>query len=520
MSLISASDLDKQTFEGFRLPGEWGKFLGYLEPKTTGFIWGTKGSGKSTWSLDLAKMLAQHFGDEAVIYFSPEEGISRTMQDKIQRVKATRPNLYISDWYGLEHLKSLVMQKKAKAAFLDSAQMSRLSAREMEELHAWAKNQPIQLWIVNHATKDGKYKGSSMYAHMVDIELQVENGTVYNEKNRCGGEGSMTIDFGTIPKKHNKDRRNRNRVNPVPVPFTISLADLDKKHKIRNASRLNKLVDYELGCVVRANRSGGEQPQKLSFRYTRMIRKGEKVSVLEILIDNTITDSACTKDFLSAWKQLLKRNGNLIIEIADQNHAKTVLGAIEYSKQEKSHAKKGEAKPDLTEKFAEAGAKAGEKKKAKSEENVVPVQEKPKAVPEIPSQSKSPKTIKSKNDLIDHHVYVWNTSTNPIALVYSKISNTFWAGKHPVRNMKLANLAEPTAADQQKVNEAIEKYFKKELWETHPQYKKGSTQAPTPSQPTKTKPTKPVKTKPKQDFKAFDDGIAAMKKMLTDALAS
>lgn len=328
MAVQSASELAKEKFEGFTLKG-YEERLGFLEPHTAIFIWGSKGSGKSTASLRIAKALAENKGN--VIYFTPEEGVGRTMQDKINRVGATHNRLYIADWNSLAELKREVTRKKAAAVFLDSAQMSRLKDAQIEELYQWARVQPVILVIVNHATKTGDYKGNSMFAHMVDIELMVMDGIVSNQKNRCGGQGEWEVDFGSDSTKA------KARKNPVPVPFRTTLSELDKRFKIRGAARLNQLAGFQHGCYTKHHK-GQKENSVIQFRYDR--NTTQKLSTLDLVLDNRIIDSFCEKDFKTAWAKCVKKYHDLSIYITDQAHAKTVLGAAEYRKQER--AAKGE----------------------------------------------------------------------------------------------------------------------------------------------------------------------------------
>jgi len=55
----------------------------------------TPGEGKSTFAIQFANYLAENI--ETVIYFSGEEGFSKTMKDKIVRNNAVSENLFLAD---------------------------------------------------------------------------------------------------------------------------------------------------------------------------------------------------------------------------------------------------------------------------------------------------------------------------------------------------------------------------------------------------------------------------------------
>lgn len=331
MSIVRASDLVKTNFPGFLIPG-FEKLIGRAQNNSSIFIWGIKYSGKSTISIMLAKGLSEVRG--TVLYCSSEEGAGATMKDKIERMKAGVPDLLVGDFHGLDQLMHDVKSHKAKVLVLDSAHMAHLREKEQISLYEFCKHSDIIFVVVNHATKDGKYKGSTMLSHMVDVELRVADGVVYSEKNRLPHEvDEMVINFDQREPKtrlRKKFKKAAERPNPVPVPFKIPLSDIAKRHKIRGIKRLNDMVDFEHSCTIDRN--------PVSFRYKRQ----NKQSYLEMLQNGKVAHSHCANDFVGAWRKMSQEAGSIVIEIADQAHAKKVLGAQEYRRQEKQYASKGD----------------------------------------------------------------------------------------------------------------------------------------------------------------------------------
>jgi len=130
------------------------------------------------------------------------------------------------------------------------------------------------------------------------------------------------------------------RANPVDVPFRITLAEIDKLHKIRSWKRANSMFGSKMPCYTKAH-SGESESAHLSIRYTPDYNN--KKYVLELLLDGRLEKQICTEGrkggFKASWKQLVKEYGQLEIVIYAQDHAKKVLGAKEYKRQERKHEK-------------------------------------------------------------------------------------------------------------------------------------------------------------------------------------
>lgn len=163
-------------------------------------------------------------------------------------------------------------------------------------------------------------------------------------------------------KKMKAKKDFEQRENPVKVPFTITLKDIDQLHSIRSVKKLNSYVGHKHPCYV-ARHSGEKPDSHISFRYSPDYHK--KKYLLEILLDGKLKDEYCSNtSFKDAWSNILSKHGDLVIHIKSQDHAKKVLGAKEYRRQEKELKK---ATPK-TKKTAESSTKkttVKTKKKAK-----------------------------------------------------------------------------------------------------------------------------------------------------------
>lgn len=184
---VTAEELRKMKFESLFISGKYGELLGDLEPKFSAIVYGVKGSGKSTFAMDLANDM-KNYGK--VAYMSGEEGISKTLQNKAKLVNLDSPYLEFFKVNTLQDIKRSLTSEH-KFLIIDSLNMfPDLTPLELSNLR---ENFNGGVVTIMQATKSGQYKGDAAYGHDVDIVLKVENGIVENEKNRYGGFGEVQV---------------------------------------------------------------------------------------------------------------------------------------------------------------------------------------------------------------------------------------------------------------------------------------------------------------------------------------
>jgi hypothetical protein len=398
LNTLSARELSNLNIQGIKVSEPYGTLLGEPERNAVMFIWGEKGAGKSTFSLGLANALADH---GRVEYIPAEEHFGKTLVDRVKRLNATHKNLNFTKWKSLEALKDTLRKNRTAFCVLDSITVIEANDKATVELAQWCRETGISFIMVAHATKDGKYKGNTSIAHECDIEIKVtKDGQAEAEKNRYRTLTAIDVPFTATGKKairknpadvktlsqkqfeavedalsndeissdqelkehfqkefgltesqasHWVSKRSRyltnpfhseHRANPVEVPFRITLSDIDKLHKVRSWKRANSMFGSKMPCYAKAH-SGESESAHLSIRYTPDYNN--KKYVLELLLDGRLETQICTEGasggFKASWRQLVKEYGDLEVMIYSQDHAKKVLGAKEYKRQERKFKK-------------------------------------------------------------------------------------------------------------------------------------------------------------------------------------
>jgi hypothetical protein len=176
--VIPSATLMGMQFETIGLQGKYRQLIGDPSVGFTAMVYGLPKSGKSTLCLDMAHYLAVHHGK--VLYCAIEEGFGYTLQEKVGRLKASHPRLYVTD---------RVPENPGQFdfVFIDSVTKAGL---EIEDMDALRKAHPRTSFIfIYHTTKEGRFKGSNTHAHEVDVIIQVVNGRARgNGRFGVGGE--------------------------------------------------------------------------------------------------------------------------------------------------------------------------------------------------------------------------------------------------------------------------------------------------------------------------------------------
>lgn len=179
---MRSTDFAQNDFYPMGITGRWKQLLGSICEPFRLMVYGKGGSGKSTLCLEFAHYLADQMG-KTVLFVANEEGFGATLKEKLKRLKASHPDLYVVD-----ELPSDL--SKYDIVFLDSADSLRLSPQEADKL--CKKHPKISLGTIHKVTKTGSFRGSAEWEHDCDTSVVVANGVAKAEKNRFGGKGILS----------------------------------------------------------------------------------------------------------------------------------------------------------------------------------------------------------------------------------------------------------------------------------------------------------------------------------------
>jgi KaiC/GvpD/RAD55 family RecA-like ATPase len=185
VEIVGAQDLSEKEFEGLAIARPYLDLLGFVAPDFQAFIWGAKGSGKSTFALGLAISLLDFAKMEGgrVLYVSSEEGPGRTLSNRAGRLSAHHDNdLLMSDFSSVEALREAVLENDVEFVVVDSITVVSPRTNEARDLFEWLKRRGVGVALVAHAKKGGEeHKGNSSLAHNCDVVVRC-----FHEWNEAG----------------------------------------------------------------------------------------------------------------------------------------------------------------------------------------------------------------------------------------------------------------------------------------------------------------------------------------------
>ena len=181
--VVSAADFKNASFNLMGFTGKWLQLIGNPSAPYKMMVWGTGGSGKSTLAIEFAKYLTGKL-NKRVLYIANEEGAGATLHEKMTRLNAFNPNLFIT-----KTLPTRLVEYDF--IFCDSANSMQLDLPKFEEV---AKLYPYLSWVLMfQTTKDGNFLGEKNWQHAVDVEIYCNEGKAKALKTRFGGKEEVGI---------------------------------------------------------------------------------------------------------------------------------------------------------------------------------------------------------------------------------------------------------------------------------------------------------------------------------------
>ena len=184
--VMNSMDFTRLKFKTLGFKGKWKAFIGDPAPGFKAMISGKPKLGKSTLAIEFAGYLARNHG--RVLYVAKEEGLDKTLQDKLNRPEVKHPNLEVAD--GIPDNSILA---RADFIFLDSVTKLGLTPEALSNLEA---SLPGKSFIdILQTTKDGVFRGSDAFQHNVDVVIEVPERGKAIQFGRFNQGGEMDISF-------------------------------------------------------------------------------------------------------------------------------------------------------------------------------------------------------------------------------------------------------------------------------------------------------------------------------------
>lgn len=179
---------------------------GGIVPGSVILVGGEPGIGKSTLMLQVALRL----NGKKVLYVSGEES-EQQIKMRAERIGTRNKETYVLTSTQTDEIFNFIDELNPAILVIDSIQSTTTSQLESSagsisqiresasELHKFAKNSGIPVFLIGHITKEGHLAGPKVLEHMVDTVLQFEGDRNYGYriirsiKNRFGSTSELGI---------------------------------------------------------------------------------------------------------------------------------------------------------------------------------------------------------------------------------------------------------------------------------------------------------------------------------------
>ncbi len=180
--IMNSMDFANMRFKSLGFKGKWLQLIGDPSTNFSIMVFGKPKMGKSYLCVDFAGYLARNHG--RVLYVAREEGLDKTLQDKLNDKEVKHPNLYVASTLPA----NLSMYD---FIFLDSVNKLGLEPEDLNRLKA---SSPTKSFIyVFQTTKEGKFRGANTFQHDVDSVIEIPERGRAVQYGRFNQGGEMAI---------------------------------------------------------------------------------------------------------------------------------------------------------------------------------------------------------------------------------------------------------------------------------------------------------------------------------------
>ena len=194
-----AKDISRWSFEENTLPEPWASHLCILPKRFTMYVDGDPGHGKTEYQIQIARVLAEHFGKVRLNNVEQGKHVqikASVMRNDIASLKGGK-FAYCSISNFEKYVEQLKRPNSGRVQIIDSISFFPLSEQQIQKLFTMFPNKSFILVAYKaHFAKNAEIR------HLCDIKVRVENFVAHNNgSNRMGGTADHII--WQRPKKTN-----------------------------------------------------------------------------------------------------------------------------------------------------------------------------------------------------------------------------------------------------------------------------------------------------------------------------
>lgn len=174
--IININTLKKIRYDELDMGEYYNSLFGQIEARTSIFIYGTSGSGKSVFVIKLANYFADRYGK--VLYCSHEEAFKKSIQDRSNLFKIESKKLYVGQSIYFDFLMKKIKANYYRMVIIDSVQYMNFTYQQLQELTETFKKRKLIPVLVSFGTAYKKPTCHADIMHACDIKMYFDAGMV------------------------------------------------------------------------------------------------------------------------------------------------------------------------------------------------------------------------------------------------------------------------------------------------------------------------------------------------------